>query len=79
MHTLILTDCAHYQDWQTIAAAFAWRESGQPGTVTRVANCDEKGTKGYSKDMLEYVSTHMAKQVGSMAVAAGLAAYPHQT
>jgi hypothetical protein len=61
--TMILTDCAKYQDWQTIAAAFAWRQSGQPGSVIRVANCNQEDTKKYSKKMLDYVETHMAKQV----------------
>jgi hypothetical protein len=63
VHTLILTDCHKYQDWQTIAAAYAWRDSGQPGSVTRVANCDEKDTATYPKEMLDYVQTHMAPQV----------------
>lgn len=62
--TMILTDCAKYQDWQTVAAAFAWRQSGQPGSVIRVANCNEKDTKAYDPKMLDYVETHMAKQVG---------------
>lgn len=61
--TMILTDCAKYQDWQTVAAAFAWRQSGQPGSVIRVANCNEQDTKNYDKRMLDYVQTHMAKQV----------------
>lgn len=61
--TMILTDCAKYQDWQTVAAAFAWRQSGQPGSVIRVANCNEKDTKAYDPKMLDYVETHMAKQV----------------
>jgi hypothetical protein len=61
--TMILTDCAKYQDWQTVAAAFAWRQSGQPGSVIRVANCNEKDTNNYDKHMLDYVETHMAKQV----------------
>lgn len=60
---LILTDCAKYQDWQTIAAAFAWRVSGQPGSMVRVANCNEEDTKKYDKKMLAYVKTHMAPQV----------------
>lgn len=64
--TMILTDCGKYQDWQTIAAAFAWRQSGQPGSVIRVANCNEQDTKKYDPTMLDYVQTHMAKQVGRM-------------
>lgn len=60
---MVLTDCAKYQDWQVIAAAFAWRRSGQGGSVVRVANCNEKDTKNYDKKMLEYVDTHMAPLV----------------
>jgi hypothetical protein len=61
--TMILTDCAKYQDWQTIAAAFTWRHSGQPGAVVRVANCNEEEASKYDKNMLAYVNTHMAPQV----------------
>jgi hypothetical protein len=63
VRVLLLTDCAKYQDWQTIAGAYAWRESGQPGGFTRVANCDEKDRKNYPKAMLDYVDTHMAPMV----------------
>lgn len=62
VHTLILTDCAKYQDWQTIAAAFAWRESGQPGNVTRVVNCSPAETKSYGKVMMEVLPTFWARQ-----------------
>lgn len=61
--TLILTDCSPYQDWQTIAAAFAWRRSGQEGSIVRVANCNPEDTENYSKKMLDYVQTHMAPLV----------------
>lgn len=63
--TLILTDCAKYQDWQTLAAAFAWRRSGQGGSMVRVANCNAEDTKKYDKKMLDYVHTHMAPQVSA--------------
>lgn len=59
----ILTECGKYIDWQTIAAAFAWRVSGQQGSMVRVANCNEEDTKKYNKKMLAYVKTHMAPQV----------------
>jgi hypothetical protein len=62
VHTLILTDCAKYQDWQTIAAAFSWRESGQPGNVTRVVNCSPAETKSYGKMMMEVLPTFWARQ-----------------
>jgi len=62
IHTLILTDCAKYQDWQTVAAAFAWRESGQPGNVTRVVNCSPEDAKRYGKVMMEVLPTFWARQ-----------------
>lgn len=63
VRVLLLTDCAKYQDWQTIAGAFAWRESGQPGGLTRVANCKEEDRAKYPQAMLDYVDTHMAPEV----------------
>jgi hypothetical protein len=33
VHVVFLTDCTSYSDWQTIAATFSWRESGQVQTV----------------------------------------------
>lgn len=62
VHTLVLTDCAKYQDWQTIAAAFSWRESGQPGNITRVVNCSPDETKNYGKIMMEVMPTFWARQ-----------------
>jgi hypothetical protein len=61
---LLLTDCAKYQDWQTIAAVYAWRQSKQAGSLVRVANCNEQDSKSYDPRMLDYVQTHMAPQVG---------------
>lgn len=63
VRALLLTDCAKYQDWQAIAAAFAWRESGQPGGFTHVANCADKERAAYPKGMLAYAETHFAPQV----------------
>ena len=63
VRVLLLTDCAKYQDWQTIAAAFAWRESGQPGGITRVANCKEEDRNKYPQAMLDYIDTFMAPEV----------------
>lgn len=60
---MLLTDCAKYQDWQTVAGAYAWRESGMSGAFTRVANCNEKDRASYPKAMLDYVDTHMAPEV----------------
>jgi hypothetical protein len=82
VHALLLTDCAKYQDWQTIAGAFAWRESGQPGAITRVANCNEKDRANYSQAMLAYVDTLMAPEVRARAHgphAARMPVCPHGT
>lgn len=62
IHTLVLTECANYQDWQTIVAAFAWRESGQPGNVTRVVNCPPDRTKSYTQLMMEVMPTFWARE-----------------
>jgi peptidyl serine alpha-galactosyltransferase len=62
IHTLVLTECAKYQDWQTIVAAFAWRESGQPGNVTRVVNCSPKDTTQYGQMMMELMPTFWARE-----------------
>jgi hypothetical protein len=64
IQTLVLTDCAKYQDWQTIVAAFAWRESGQPGNVTRVVNCSPDQSESYGKIMMEVMPTFWARQYG---------------
>lgn len=61
--TMIVTDCGKYQEWQTVAAAFAWRQSGQPGSAVRVATCDEKVTNTYEPLKLVNITTHMAKSV----------------
>lgn len=62
IHTLVLTECAKYQDWQTIVAAFAWRESGQPGNVTRVVNCSPGNTEQYGRMMMELMPTFWARE-----------------
>jgi hypothetical protein len=63
--TLMSTSCNAYQDWQSVAAAFAWRQSGQPGRILRVANCDEGDTLANRTSMLGYVSTLLGRRVSS--------------
>lgn len=62
--TMILADCGKYQNWLSVAAAFAWRQSGQPGSMIRVANCapNEANDPGSLK-IAQYVKTFIAKQV----------------
>lgn len=61
---LVLTDCGIYQDWQAVAAAFAWRRSGQEGSLVRIANCKDEDVAEYDPKMLEYMDTHVAPLVG---------------
>jgi hypothetical protein len=61
--TVISTGCDRYQDWQSVAAAFAWRRSGQPGELLRIANCNTHEKANTSDAMLAYVPTLHGKQV----------------
>lgn len=60
VHTVFLTDCTTYSDWQTLGMVFSWRESGQPGPLSKVMCCTEDQAKKYNKDMLNLVKTHIA-------------------
>lgn len=60
VHVAFLTDCTPYSDWQTITMAWSFKQSGQPGPVTRVMCCTEDEYKKYNKDVLNYVQTHVA-------------------
>jgi hypothetical protein len=60
VHSLLLTDCGKYQDWQALAGYFAWQESGHPGKFTRIANCNPDDVKKYPKAMVEAMPTHFA-------------------
>jgi hypothetical protein len=60
VHTVFLTDCTAYSDWQTLVMVFGWRESGQPGPLTRVMCCTPEERAAYNKDMLALVPTHVA-------------------
>ncbi|GBF90905.1 hypothetical protein Rsub_03760 [Raphidocelis subcapitata] len=39
VHTIFLSDCGAAADWQAFALAYSWRESGQPGALTRIMSC----------------------------------------
>jgi hypothetical protein len=60
VHTVFLTDCTAYSDWQTLTLIFSWRESGQPGPLTRVMCCTPEEAARYSGAMLSLVPTHVA-------------------
>ncbi|KIZ01491.1 hypothetical protein MNEG_6466 [Monoraphidium neglectum] len=60
VHTVFLTDCTAYADWQTLTLAYSWRQSGQPGPLTRIMSCTDEEAKAHKPDTLESVTTHTA-------------------
>jgi hypothetical protein len=60
VRVLFLTDCRPYSHWQAIGMTYSFKKSGQPGKVTRVACCTPEEKEHYSKEMLDYVETHIA-------------------
>lgn len=60
VHVVFLTDCTSYSDWQTLGMVYSWRESGQPGPLTKVMCCTKEEAAAYKKDMLGVVKTHVA-------------------
>lgn len=60
IHTVFLTDCTPYSDWQTLVMVFGWRESGQPGPLTRVMCCTPEEKAAYPKEKLQLANTHIA-------------------
>ena len=60
VHTVFLTDCTPYSDWQTLALVFAWRASGQRGRLTRVMCCAPEERRAYGGEALDLVTTHVA-------------------
>jgi hypothetical protein len=46
VHSIMLTDCSKYSDWQTVASVFAWKQSGQKGTLSKSAACTDEGACG---------------------------------
>lgn len=60
VHVALLTDCSLYSDWQTVAAVWSFKHSGQPGNITRVMCCSPEEKRSYSRAMLREVYTHEA-------------------
>jgi len=60
VHTVFLTDCTAYSDWQTLTLVFSWRQSQQPGPLSRVMCCTPREAALYSGAMLALAPTHVA-------------------
>ena len=50
VHILYVTDCTSYSDWQSVAFAFSFRNSGQKGHATRVMCCTDEEKQKYNHD-----------------------------
>jgi hypothetical protein len=49
-----------YSDWQSVGVVFSYKQSGQPGPITRVMCCTPEQAAKYPKQMLSLVPTHFA-------------------
>ncbi|KAG7575541.1 hypothetical protein ISN45_Aa03g000360 [Arabidopsis thaliana x Arabidopsis arenosa] len=47
IHTLFSTECTTYFDWQTVGFMHSFRQSGQPGNITRLLSCTDEALKDY--------------------------------
>ncbi len=54
---------ASHADWQSAAMFFSYKQTQQPGAITRVMCCDEQETAAYNKDLLNLMPTHLAPSV----------------
>lgn len=61
VHIAFLTDCTMYSDWQTVGMAFSYKQTRQPGAVTRIMCCTDEEKARYNKELLNLMPTHIAK------------------
>ncbi|GJP75529.1 hypothetical protein CLOP_g5963 [Closterium sp. NIES-67] len=47
MITVFSAECSSYMDWQSVAMAYSFKRSGQPGKLVRLLACNEDALKGY--------------------------------
>ncbi|CAI5990015.1 unnamed protein product [Closterium sp. NIES-65] len=45
--TVFSAECSTYMDWQSVAMAYSFKRSGQPGKLVRLLACNEDALKGY--------------------------------
>ncbi|CAI5469704.1 unnamed protein product [Closterium sp. Yama58-4] len=45
--TVFSAECSPYMDWQSVAMAYSFKRSGQPGKLVRLLACNEDALKGY--------------------------------
>ena len=49
MHTVFLSDCTDYFQWQSLGMFYSHHKSGQPGPITRVMCCDDAARRNIPK------------------------------
>ncbi|KAK7385353.1 hypothetical protein VNO78_31069 [Psophocarpus tetragonolobus] len=47
IHTVFSTECTTYFDWQTVGLMHSFRQSGQPGNITRLLSCSDEDLRKY--------------------------------
>lgn len=57
IHTLFSTECTSYFDWQTVGLMHSFKQSGQPGFITRLLSCSPEDLKTYRG--MELAPTHI--------------------
>lgn len=60
VHTVFFTDCTEASDWQSLTFGYAWRQSNQPGPLTRIMSCTDEQAKRRRPDTLAVINTHTA-------------------
>eukprot|EP01025_Chloroclados_australasicus_P052133 TRINITY_DN6067_c1_g1_i1.p1 TRINITY_DN6067_c1_g1~~TRINITY_DN6067_c1_g1_i1.p1 ORF type:complete len:651 (-),score=58.20 TRINITY_DN6067_c1_g1_i1:656-2545(-) len=60
IHTIFLTECSMYFEWQTLGVVYSIKRSGHPGPVVRVMCCTEEQRKSLTREYLELAPTHIA-------------------
>lgn len=56
-----LTDCTPYSAWQSVGMAFAFKQTQQPGAITRVMCCTDEERAQIDSVLLNVLPTHVAK------------------
>lgn len=57
IHTLFSTECTPFFDWQTVGLMHSFKQSQQPGLITRLLSCTDENLKTY--EGMDLAPTHV--------------------
>ena len=57
IHTLFSAECTPYFDWQTVGIVHSFKQSKQPGFITRLLSCTDEKLKTYRG--MDLAATHI--------------------